>query len=35
MGLSAWAYNFTRVLNLVGLGGLLGAIRSRTAPTGC
>lgn len=35
MGLSAWAYNFTRVLNLVGLDGLLDAIRSRTAPAGC
>lgn len=35
MGFSAWAYNFTRVLNLVGLDGLLGAIRSRTAPVGC
>ena len=27
MGLSAWAYNFTRVINLVGTQGLLGAIR--------
>jgi transposase len=32
MGLSAWAYNFTRVTNLVGLDVLLGAIRSRNAP---
>ena len=29
MGLSAWAYNFTRVINLVGTQGLLGAIRVR------
>lgn len=32
MGLSAWAYNFTRVVNLVGLDVLLGAIRGRNAP---
>jgi transposase len=32
MGLSAWAYNFTRVTNLVGIDALLGAIRQRTAP---
>ena len=29
MGLSAWADNFTRVINLVGTQGLLGAIRVR------
>jgi hypothetical protein len=29
MGLSAWAYNFTRVINLVGTQGLLVAIRVR------
>ena len=32
MGLSAWAYNFTRVTNLVGIDTLLGVIRLRTAP---
>jgi transposase len=32
MNLSAWAYNFTRVVNLVGLDMLLGAIRVRNAP---
>lgn len=32
MNLSAWAYNFTRVVNLVGLDALLGAIRIRNAP---
>jgi len=32
MNLSAWAYNFTRVVNLVGLDLLLGAIRVRNAP---
>ena len=32
MGLSAWAYNFTRVINLVGIDTLLGVIRLRTAP---
>ena len=32
MGLSAWAYNFTRVTNLVGLDVLLGAIRGRNTP---
>jgi transposase len=32
MNLSAWAYNFTRVVNLVGLDVLLGAIRGRNAP---
>ena len=32
MGLSAWAYNFTRVTNLVGIDILLEAIRQRTAP---
>lgn len=32
MGLSAWAYNFTRVINLVGLDVLLGAIQNRNAP---
>ena len=31
MGLSAWAYNFTRVINLVGIDILLGVIRLRTA----
>ena len=31
MGLSAWAYNFTRVANLVGLDVLLEAIRGRNA----
>lgn len=35
MGLSAWAYNFTRVINLVGIDGLLGAIRARMAPQSC
>jgi transposase len=32
MNLSAWAYNFTRVVNLVRLDMLLGAIRVRNAP---
>ncbi len=32
MGLSAWAYNFTRVLNLVGFDVLLAAIRDRNVP---
>lgn len=32
MGLSAWAYNFTRVVNLVGLDVLLGVIGVRNAP---
>lgn len=32
MNLSAWAYNFTRVVNLVGLDVLLGAIGLRNAP---
>jgi len=32
MGLSAWAYNFTRVINLVGLDALLEAIQDRYAP---
>lgn len=32
MNLSAWAYNFTRVVNLVGLDALLQAIRLRNAP---
>jgi transposase len=32
MNLSAWAYNFTRVVNLVGPDVLLGAIRSRKVP---
>jgi len=31
MGLSGWAYNFTRAINLVGIDALLGAIRLRTA----
>ncbi|MCH7229023.1 transposase [Verrucomicrobiaceae bacterium E54] len=35
MGLSARAYNFTRVMNLVGIHGLLGAIRARSAPGTC
>lgn len=35
MGLSAWAYNFTRVINLVGVNALLGAIRKRTTPQPC
>ena len=32
MGMSAWAYNFTRVINLVGLDELLEAIRLKNAP---
>jgi transposase len=32
MGLSAWAYNFTRVINLVGFDVLIEAIRGRNAP---
>jgi hypothetical protein len=32
MGMSAWAYNFTRVINLVGLDRLLGAIQNRPTP---
>jgi hypothetical protein len=32
MNLSAWAYNFTRVVNLVGLDVLLQTIRLRNAP---
>jgi hypothetical protein len=32
MNLSAWAYNFTRVVNLVGLDVLLGAIRVGKEP---
>jgi transposase len=32
MGMSAWAYNFTRVINLVGIDALLGAIRARAEP---
>ena len=36
MGLSAWSYNFTRVINLVGVQGLLDVIRARRmAPQGC
>jgi transposase len=35
MGLSAWAYNFTRVIHLVGVDVLLEAIRARMAPQGC
>ena len=34
MGLSAWAYNFTRVMKLVGPDGLLGAIRARQEKRG-
>ena len=34
-GLSAWAYNFTRVINLVGAGGLIEAIRCRAMPQEC
>lgn len=30
MGLGAWAYNFTRVMNMVGMGRLLEAIRMRS-----
>ena len=32
MGLSAWAYNFTRVINLVGVDVLLGVIMGKSAP---
>lgn len=36
MGMSAWAYNFTRVINLVGVQTLLDVIRARRiAPQGC
>ena len=32
MSLSGWAYNFTRVMNLVGMDAVLEAIRQRNAP---
>lgn len=36
MGLSAWAYNFTRVINLIGASDLLDWIQARqTPPQGC
>ena len=35
MGLSAWAYNFSRVVSLVGVHALLGVIRGRSTPQPC
>jgi transposase len=35
MGLSAWAYNFTRVLNLVGVEQLIRAICQNATPQAC
>jgi hypothetical protein len=36
MGLGAWAYNFTRVMNIAGMGRLLEAIRMRSSGSrGC